>query len=224
MAGLLHHLIPRPKDTIDAYRRTRFLFVRMLLLRPVIIAMAQDSFRMDRSSIVAFGLSQDLMKAMGVLCVQTAHSLIALLYENLDTYYRSTAWHSVYCRSNSLQKIPTPQVTDTLLVTYSAATVLLASQMSVLNEAQAETGSYEVSWTRCMTILKRYARQFPPSSKAISVLWALRGRISSRIAHCKSSLPNILSRGEWYQLTDVQHAIPHVESRPTIQRDLLIPS
>lgn len=84
----------------------RFLYVRMLLLRPMIIAMAQDSIRMGRSSIVAFGLSQDVMKAMGVLCVQTAHALIALLYENLDTNYRSTAWHSVYCRSNSFSKYP----------------------------------------------------------------------------------------------------------------------
>lgn len=80
------------------------------------------------------------------------------------------------------------------LVTYSAATVLLASQLSVLNEAQAETGSYEVSWTRCMSIFERYARQFLPSSKAISVLWALRSRISTRIAHCKKSPPNVLSR------------------------------
>jgi hypothetical protein len=31
------------------------------------------------------------------LCISTAHRLIETIHANLDTLYRSSGWHSIYC-------------------------------------------------------------------------------------------------------------------------------
>jgi hypothetical protein len=76
----------------------RFLYIRILLLRPVILATVQDSIGTAiPSESRTSDLALDVSKAMCNLCVRTAHELIFRLNENLDNNYRSTAWHTVYC-------------------------------------------------------------------------------------------------------------------------------
>lgn len=43
-------------------------------------------------------MDDHLVRLMCSLCVQSATELIQRIYQNLENNYRSSAWHSIYCK------------------------------------------------------------------------------------------------------------------------------
>jgi len=43
-------------------------------------------------------LDEEVIQRCCTLCAETASRLIETLHENLNTLYRSSGWHSVYCK------------------------------------------------------------------------------------------------------------------------------
>lgn len=85
--------------------RSRFLYVRVLTLRPLLL-IATRRGRLTTQRILARvnepSLDQELIERCCNLCVLTAHRLIEIIHQHLDTAYKSTGWHSVYCKSSPL--------------------------------------------------------------------------------------------------------------------------
>lgn len=72
----------------------RFLYVRLLLLRPLLLM----ATRRDSKPATSSSLDDEVIRSCCNLCVSTACRLIDTLYANLGTLYRSTGWHTVYCK------------------------------------------------------------------------------------------------------------------------------
>ncbi|APA14928.1 hypothetical protein sscle_13g096980 [Sclerotinia sclerotiorum 1980 UF-70] len=155
--------------------RSRFLLVRILLLRPVLLT----SVSKEKSTLLAKaepGLQKDLAIGVCTLCVKTAHLLVETVHENLNTEYRSSAWHTVY-------------------FAFAAATILLAAQLSPLIEANLSTDhSFEKSWTSCIKILEHHKVQIQSAERATTILKGLKEKIQARkpqeaAANSKGKLP-----------------------------------
>ena len=78
----------------------RFLYTRLLSLRPLLLMAtrkaARDTLYPSREENLA-SLDDHLVQRCCFLCVETAHRLIETIHVHLDTTYRSSGWHSVYC-------------------------------------------------------------------------------------------------------------------------------
>jgi hypothetical protein len=79
----------------------RFLYTRILLLRPLLLTGAKHNsplnFNHHRTMDLPH-LDSDIIGSACNLCVNTAHLLIMKLHENMETPYRLSAWHTVYCK------------------------------------------------------------------------------------------------------------------------------
>lgn len=77
-----------------------FLYTRVILLRPLLLLGNDLDGTPTRSGspMTTPHLRTILFESACSLCVQTGHLLIEKLHENLETPYRISAWHSVYCK------------------------------------------------------------------------------------------------------------------------------
>lgn len=72
---------------------TRFLYVRLLSLRPILLAATKRSSRPSTKH----SLDDDVIRSCCSRCVSTASQLVDGIHANIHTLYRSSGWHSVYC-------------------------------------------------------------------------------------------------------------------------------
>lgn len=72
----------------------RFLYVRLLCTRPLLIAIAQRKVPFKTKNL---SLDDTLTRRCAEQCIDTAHDLIATIYTHLMDIYRSSAWHTTYC-------------------------------------------------------------------------------------------------------------------------------
>lgn len=79
---------------------SRFLHMRILLLRPVLLVLmrTESGGVQDDQTIFRTALLRDMSLRMSEACVTTAHDMIDFLRERLDTVYRSACWYMVYCK------------------------------------------------------------------------------------------------------------------------------
>ncbi|RDW61102.1 hypothetical protein BP6252_12485 [Coleophoma cylindrospora] len=146
----------------------RFLYTRILLLRPVLLKRAQENIitkHQPTERIVEPQLQYEMATTACVLCVSTAHKLIAQIHENVDSLYQSSAWHSVY-------------------LTFAASTVLIAAHLCGLRNTTIDAAAFGVSEDRSMVILEHYSRQVPSAGQAKLVLRALKNRIAQSSTDC----------------------------------------
>lgn len=121
----------------------RFLYTRLLSLRPLLL--------LSRKRRVSASLDEAVLSSYCTLCVDTARQLIETIYENLDTLYRSSGWHSVY-------------------FTFAATTVLLAASKLPGTDMM----STDLVWSKGLSILEHYKDQITSASRAIKLLQTLR--------------------------------------------------
>lgn len=79
----------------------RYLYTRVLLLRPLLLVATKRRSTVDASALKPTSLDADIVKSCCNLCIKTAQYLIECLHQHLDTTYRSSGWHSVYCKQAS---------------------------------------------------------------------------------------------------------------------------
>jgi hypothetical protein len=78
----------------------RFLYTRLLSLRPLLLTtmtMGVNNIQTTVESNIG-QLEDHLSQRACSLCISTAHRLIETIYVHLDNLYRSSGWHSVYCK------------------------------------------------------------------------------------------------------------------------------
>ncbi|CZR55001.1 related to transcription activator protein acu-15 [Phialocephala subalpina] len=143
--------------------RSRFLYVRILLLRPVLLEKAQRSIRIRSESTETLKrtLEESLITKCCILCVDTAHALIKHLADVKETLYSSSAWHSVY-------------------FTFAAAMILVAGHLCDFPDAEMSQSSLNRSWNLAFDILSYYRPQVPAASQALSVLEASKIKIRTK--------------------------------------------
>lgn len=158
---------------------SRFLYTRLLSLRPLLLLATkhepQSSAQPSMTTKLPSSLDEDLIKHCCNMCVTTAHSLIETIHQHLNTAYKSSGWHSVYCMLFSQhgdQEFSWPR-----LVTFASATILLAALKCRDLENDVRESSFETGWNRCLSILDHYKEQIHSAPRAIQVLQTLRSQI-----------------------------------------------
>lgn len=183
---------------------SRFLYTRILLLRPVILATAYSSIASKNNTNASQPtLLEELSIKACSLCVETAHLLISRLKNDLDSNYRSPAWHSVYCKLTACITYlfaDREAKANKFTVTFAAMSVLFAAHLCPRTSREMDMVSFEASWDRCLQILDNYKGQARSASLATTVLWDLRNRIYPlpNLAHGK--LPIAFKISFWAEL------------------------
>lgn len=75
-----------------------YLYTRVLLLRPLLLVATKRRSELTAATIKPTSLDAEIVKSCCNLCIKTAQYLIECLHQHLDTTYRSSGWHSVYCK------------------------------------------------------------------------------------------------------------------------------
>ncbi|KUJ08915.1 uncharacterized protein LY89DRAFT_599295 [Mollisia scopiformis] len=135
--------------------RSRFLYVRILLFRPILLKEVQRK-RKGRSRLSERfkpTLQESLETRSCTLCIETALTLVTHISETKESLYGSSAWHSVY-------------------LTFAAAMILVAGRLCDFNSSEISQDSIKRSWSIAFDILTHYQAQVPAASRAFSVLEA----------------------------------------------------
>jgi hypothetical protein len=154
----------------------RFLYTRILLLRPLLLSGAKRNSPLITNHYRTMSLpplDTDIMASACNLCVKTAHLLVERLYENLGTPYRTSAWHTVYCKCTSMVYCFTT-FAKWRLVTVGSAIVLLAAQRCPTVDERLKVESSGKTWDHCLNILSHFKQQIATSQQAIQQLQALK--------------------------------------------------
>jgi hypothetical protein len=98
-AGILLPEIWRIAQTVN---HSRFLYTKLLSLRPLLLSATkrerQSPLQSSRSEKLPSSLDAELIRHCCNTCLITAHDLVETIHQHLDTAYKSSGWHSVYCR------------------------------------------------------------------------------------------------------------------------------
>ncbi|KAH6713063.1 fungal-specific transcription factor domain-containing protein [Leptodontidium sp. MPI-SDFR-AT-0119] len=139
----------------------RFLYTRVILLRPLLLLSTQSNLRNGSDASDLWGavtLDRELASHACNLCVKTTQELVENLCQNLDTPYRISPWHTVY-------------------LSFAAAIVLIAAQRCPAIDPAAKEEAIDHSLGQCITILAYYEAQIHSAGQAIRVLQKLRGHL-----------------------------------------------
>lgn len=126
--------------------------------------------------------------------MKSAHLLVETVHENLNTNYRSSGWHTVYCKflaktchhltavhALGNQGTSLKSYVLTITVAFAAATILLAAQLSPLIQDSLSTEHcFETSWTSCIEILEHHQVQIQSAKRAINILETLKEKVQAR--------------------------------------------
>ncbi|KUJ21336.1 uncharacterized protein LY89DRAFT_715544 [Mollisia scopiformis] len=138
----------------------RRLYVRALLLRPVLLSAAQahksNPFHPATSSNE---LGERVATQVCIKCIETVHELVTAIYSSLHVNYQSPEWVTHY--------------------TFSCAMVLAAARICSFTDLDA----LQLSWSRCIAILLHYKEHIPSAPYAVQVLETLQQRGVSRTAN-----------------------------------------
>ncbi|KAJ4217211.1 hypothetical protein NW759_009158 [Fusarium solani] len=135
----------------------RYLYTRVLLLRPLLLLTTKLPSKFLSSTRSTETVDMSLVRRFCNLCVDTAFQLIENIHHNLDTSYRSSAWHSVY-------------------FTFASAITLLAARTCPAVDAET-LASFELAWSHCLVILEYYKEHIQAARRGISTLQELRSRM-----------------------------------------------
>lgn len=81
-------------------KKNRFLYIRMLLLRPILLSTCdkgRDSNK-DRDVTGLSSFETHFTDLAGLECVKIASTLIEVLHTNLRSMMRNSVWYTVYCK------------------------------------------------------------------------------------------------------------------------------
>ncbi|KAK0114201.1 hypothetical protein ONS95_013701 [Cadophora gregata] len=148
----------------------RYLYTRVMLLRPVLLLSTQSNLRpgLDAPDLwSAVTLDRELASYACNLCVSTAQELVENLCQNVDTPYRISPWHTVY-------------------LSFAAAIVLIAAYRCPAIDPVAKEEELNHSLDQCRTILAYYEPQIHSAGQAIRVLQTLRGHIRNTRTRIRS--------------------------------------
>ncbi|KAK1503652.1 hypothetical protein CABS01_09041 [Colletotrichum abscissum] len=140
--------------------KSRVLWIRLLLLRPLLLAEAKHGSRPQKSFATAatHTLRDSLGHSANLLCVSTAHSVLQELYEKLGSVRQNSAWH-------------------VLLFTFAAASTLVVATLCPDLHVSFETEPTKSSWDRALRIFDFHKQHVASASRGIEVLERFRASV-----------------------------------------------
>ncbi|KXH56079.1 hypothetical protein CSAL01_07445 [Colletotrichum salicis] len=155
--------------------KSRVLWIRLLLLRPLLLAEAKHGSRLEKP--LATDTTQTLRDSLGhsanSLCVLTAHSVLQELYEKLGSVRQNSAWH-------------------VLLFTFAAASTLVVATLCPDLRVNFETEPTKSSWDRALRIFNFHKQHVASASRGIEVLEKFRASVGAAVSqrNAASGAPN----------------------------------
>ncbi|WQF75370.1 hypothetical protein CDEST_00384 [Colletotrichum destructivum] len=141
--------------------KSRVLWIRLLLLRPLLLAEARKG---NRSRLAAVPGSSNLGESLGhaanMLCVATAHSVLQELYEKLGSARQNSPWH-------------------VLLFTFAAASTLVVATLCPDLGVDFDTEPTRTSWDRALHIFEFHKRHVSSAERGIEVLQKFRESVAA---------------------------------------------
>ncbi|KAK3322722.1 fungal-specific transcription factor domain-containing protein [Apodospora peruviana] len=158
--------------------RARCLFVRLLLLRPSVLAevhrwAAMPTPRAGRVSSSA-RLQERFHAEICSLCLATVHAVLQDIHDSMETRKQSPAWYA-------------------LQFTFSAATVLIVATLAPNLGVRLDQEPARSSWDRVLRIFQFYKAYLPSAAKGIEVLERFRLAIGSRMAAQQGGNSTVIS-------------------------------
>ncbi len=158
------------------------MYTRLSILRPFIVAEANrcvsatvdNRERSKSSSNVMSKLCQDLCD----LCVTTAHDTIEELHRQMSTVYRTSPWHTLYCKG--MKFLQSRDLTKDSPVTFAAASVLVAATLCPFLEVKLDQNPSKASWDKALQIFAFHKAHVASAEKGIEALHNFRNYIDSR--------------------------------------------
>ncbi|KAK1490369.1 hypothetical protein CTAM01_10658 [Colletotrichum tamarilloi] len=140
--------------------KSRVLWIRLLLLRPLLLDEAKHGSRPQKSFATAatHTLRDSLGHSANLLCVSTAHSVLQELYEKLGSVRQNSAWH-------------------VLLFTFAAASTLVVATLCPDLHVSFETEPTKSSWDRALRIFDFHKQHVASASRGIEVLERFRASV-----------------------------------------------
>ncbi|KAF6786569.1 transcriptional regulatory protein [Colletotrichum sojae] len=141
--------------------KSRVLWIRLLLLRPLLLAEARRDRRSRndrRLSGSSFTLRESLGRAANALCVDTAHDVLQEMYEKLGSVRQNSAWH-------------------VLLFTFAAASTLVVATLCPGLQVSFDTEPARTSWDRALWIFDFHKKHVASAARGIEVLERFRASV-----------------------------------------------
>ncbi|KAF4852439.1 Sorbicillinoid biosynthetic cluster transcription factor sor3 [Colletotrichum siamense] len=140
--------------------KSRVLWIRLLLLRPLLLVEAKQTAQTRRDSPNSSALSESFGHAANTLCVSTAHGVLQEMYEKLGSVRQNSAWH-------------------VLLFTFAAASTLVVATLCPDLQVNFDTEPTKTSWDRALRIFSFHKRHVTSATRGIEVLQRFRDSVAA---------------------------------------------
>ncbi|KAK4464105.1 activator of stress genes 1 [Cladorrhinum samala] len=144
--------------------RFRLLFLRLLLLRPSVLAEARRwTAREPGAAQTASSMLQERLHLEACsLCLETVHAVLEKTHSALGTQHQIPEWYALH-------------------FSFSSATILLVAMLSPKLGVSLELEPTKSSWDRAMGILDFHKTHIPSAAKGLEVLHRYRQTIMNRL-------------------------------------------
>jgi len=150
------------------------MYARLRTLRPLLLAEAKRSVSTTENGQETFAskIQNKLVQDLCVLCVSTAHDVLGTLHRQLFTVYRSSPWHSLYCKDwgSSTWIQEDFRKTDCGAVTFAAASILVAATLCPFLGLQIDQDPCKESWQKALDIFTFHKAHVASAEKGIEAL------------------------------------------------------
>ncbi|KAF4828207.1 Sorbicillinoid biosynthetic cluster transcription factor sor3 [Colletotrichum tropicale] len=144
--------------------KSRVLWIRLLLLRPLLLVEAKQTTKSRRDLPNSSALSESFRHAANTLCVSTAHGVLQEMYEKLGSVRQNSAWH-------------------VLLFTFAAASTLVVATLCPDLQVNFDTEPTKTSWDRALRIFDFHKKHVTSATRGIEVLQRFRDSVAAVSRH-----------------------------------------
>ncbi|KAK9369864.1 fungal-specific transcription factor domain-containing protein [Lipomyces kononenkoae] len=149
-------------QTQAASMKSRILYTRLRILRPLIIVNAGRILRLRRRDSVFLDQSR--------LCVSVSHSVLELLYRGVTAPYKTFPWHALY-------------------FAFAATSVLIAASLCPELEINFDVEPTKTSWNRALAIFDFHKNHVASAEKGVESLQKFREYIATHAACLSEDSP-----------------------------------
>ncbi|KAJ9645506.1 hypothetical protein H2204_001086 [Knufia peltigerae] len=136
----------------------RFLYIRALLLRPVLLLVARLGREIDLSSSQTTSLEMDIMKRICAHCILTVTALVNLKYQTISDPCAGPPWPNSH-------------------YIFVSAVILAAARLCPAFDPALDHDVLRSAWDRCITVLEHYAPQIEAADSFLHTVSLLGRRI-----------------------------------------------
>ncbi|KAJ0158904.1 Positive regulator of purine utilization [Colletotrichum tanaceti] len=181
--------------------KSRVLWIRLLLLRPLLLAEARKGNHRSRTRAAvgvpgpsSNNLGEGLGHAANTLCVATAHGVLRELCEKLGSARQNSPWHVLLCKLLTKTKTKTTTRTRLLVpwfimpihanacgcvVTFAAASTLIVATLCPDLGVDFDTEPTRTSWDRALRIFEFHKRHVSSAARGIEALQKFRESVAA---------------------------------------------